>query len=157
MTINNTKKSFSEVVAFLEASKNKKVATILPMIYEMTKAKNQAKTSFELGGQVVAIYCYYHKQWEILADVDYGLKASSSTGWNTMCKVGVNLWTKQNRNVKQVGNIIIDMLEAGELGTNDIADKKAELLALARVLDDTNKPIGFDTIDDVRSELESRK
>jgi len=154
MTI-NTKKVYVELVEFLEANKNKKVSTILEQVKEMTKQKVSAKTSLtNETGEVVAIYCYYHKQWEILADVPYGKKASSTTGFNTMCKVGVSNWTKQNNAIKKVGETVLSKLESGEIGAADIADTKAKLIAEAKEINTDNMPEGFESTEAVLASLE---
>jgi len=151
MTI-NTKKAYVELVEFLEANKNKKVATILDEVKAMTRQKASQKTFLtNKAGEVIAIYCYYHKQWEMLSDVEYGKKASSSTGFNTMCKIGVSKWTKQNRAVKQVGSIVLSMLESGKIGTDEIAETKAKLVNEAKQIDVEDMPHGFDTIEELQA------
>jgi len=145
MTI-NTKKAFIPLVEFLKENENKKVSTILADILKMTEARVQQSTSVsDEDGNVIAIFCYYHKQWELVKDVEYGKKASSSTGYNSMCKIGVSKWTKQNTKVKKVGNTILELLEAGEITTDEIADTKERLITEAKVLDETDKPEGFET------------
>jgi len=148
-----TKKAYQDIVGFLEFNKDKKVSTILPKILEMTKQKNNLKTHIVHDGKVVAIFCYYHKQWELLKNVAYGKKASSATGFNTMCKVGVSKWTRQNNAVKKIGTDILTMLENGELDQVDISDKKAELLAKAKEIDVEDMPDGFETLEEVQEAI----
>ena len=151
----NTKKAFIPLVYFLEKNSTKKVSTILAEIYKMTEAKTQQKTSFsDESGTVIAVFCYYHKQWELVNDVPFGQKASSTTGLNSMCKVGTSRWTKQNARVKKVGNEILALLEAGKLEANQISDKKEELEAKAREIDTEDMPTGFKTLEEA---LESTK
>jgi len=153
MTI-NTKKAYVELVEFLEANKNKKVSSILNDIKAMTAQKANQKTFLTNDkGEVVAIYCYYHKQWELLADVEYGKKASSSTGFNTMCKVGVSNWTKQNNAVKKVGETVLTMLETGEIGADEIAETKERLIAEAKAVITDNMPQGFTSADEVLASI----
>lgn len=140
------KKTFVELVEFLETNKNKKVSTLLPEIYEMTKQKANAKTFLtNENNEVYAIYCYYHKQWELLEEVPYGKKASSTTGFNTMCKAGVSAWTRQNRKIKQVGDEVLDLLERGEIEADAINETKEKLLEKAREIDTTDMPVGYTT------------
>jgi len=153
MTI-NTKKAYVELVEFLEANKNKKVSTILDDIKAMTAQKASQKTFLTNDkGEVVAIYCYYHKQWELLSDVEYGKKASSSTGFNTMCKIGVSNWTKQNNAVKRVGETVLSMLESGEIGADEIAETKERLIADAKAINTDNMPQGFESVDDALANI----
>jgi len=153
MTI-NTKKVYVELVEFLETNKDKKVSTILDEIKAMTAQKASQKTYLtNKAGEVVAIYCYYHKQWEVLADVDYGKKASSSTGFNTMCKIGVSNWTKQNNAVKRVGETVLSMLESGEIGADEIAETKAKLIDEAKTINTDNMPQGFESTEEVLASI----
>lgn len=146
------KKSYAEIISFLEANATKKVSTILAdkdflLLVSQTR---QAKTFLtDEHGEVIAIYCYYHKQWELLSEVDYGKKASSTTGYNTMCKVGVSKWTKQNNAVKQVGEQVLEMLEQGKIQASEIQSTKDALLANAKIIDTDDMPIGYATIDDL--------
>lgn len=143
------KKAYEEVVAHLEANKNKKVSSIIEEIKAMCAQKSNLKTfAVDEAGEVVAIFCYYHKQWELLKDVPYGAKASSTTGYNTMCKVGVSKWTKQNKNVKAVNGTVLAMLEASELEAVDIADTKAQLIEEAKLIDTTDMPEGFESAEE---------
>jgi len=147
------KKTYQDLVEFLQENKNKKVSTILPTVLEMTKQKNNLKTHLVHNGKVFAIFCYYHKQWELLEHVEYGQKASSATGYNTMCKIGVSKWTKQNNKIKKIGSSILAMLETGKLQQANISDKKAELVAKAKELDVTDMPEGFETLEEVQEIL----
>jgi len=141
-----TKKAFVEIVELLEKNKNKKVSTILGQIKEMTAQKSNLKTfAVDDKGAVVAVFCYYHKQWELVADVPYGKKASSTTGLNTMCKVGVSAWTKQNNAVKKVGSAVLALLEAGTIEATEIADTKERLIAEAKAINTEDMPEGFAT------------
>ncbi len=102
--MSNVKKAFQPLYELLEANKSKKIATMLPEILELiAKSKNSGSDTGrnfvkDQDGNVIAVYCYYHKQWELVEHVPYGKKASNtSTGLNTMCKLGVSAWTKQQR------------------------------------------------------------
>ena len=102
--MSDVKKAFQPLYELLEANKNKKIATMLPEILELiAKSKNSGSDTGrnfvkDSDGNVIAVFCYYHKQWELVEHVPYGKKASNtSTGLNTMCKLGVSAWTKQQR------------------------------------------------------------
>jgi len=115
------KKQFEEIVALLEANKGKKVSTILPEILEMTKAKQQAK-NFEVDeeGNVTRVFCYYHKVWEDVSKCEYGAKKSSASGLNSMCKVGYNQWSKQQRDFKKAKDALLQQVADGEVEASEL-------------------------------------
>ena len=140
----STKKAFQELVDFLQKNESKKVSTLMEQILEMTKQKASSKTYLvDKAGNVVAIFCYYHKQWELLSETEYGAKASSSTGYNTMCKKGVSLWTKQNNTIKSIGEQVLTMLEEGTIEASEISDTKEKLVVEARTINETDMPSGY--------------
>ena len=101
----NTKKAYIEIIKFLEANSNKKVSTILSEVKAMTQSKNssnvEGRTFYKDDeDNTIAIFCYYFKKWMRLDEVEFGLKANTASGYNTMCKVGVSNWTKQQRVAK---------------------------------------------------------
>lgn len=115
------KKQFEEIVALLEANKGKKVSTILPEILEMTKAKQQAK-NFEVDeeGNVTRVFCYYHKVWEDVSECEYGAKKSSASGLNSMCKLGYNQWSKQQRDFKKAKDALLQQVADGEVEASEL-------------------------------------
>lgn len=120
------KKGFVDLVALLESNKNKKVSDILPLVLELATSKKIEKTFIkDDNGNVTQIFCYYHKQWEDVAL--YGKKASSHTGYNTMCKQGVNQWTKQQSEAKSAKAAMLDALESGKLQVSEIATRMAQI------------------------------
>lgn len=127
------KKAFQPMIEFLEANANKKVATILPELIEMV-AKAKAGGSGtgrnfvkDDDGNVIAVFCYYHKKWELVEHVPYGKKASNkATGLNTMCKEGVSNWTKQQRQYQKAKDEVLNRVMAGELTYDDVADELAK-------------------------------
>ena len=72
----------TEILSFLEANKNKKVETILEELTSQLSSLNTRNNSrtfrTDENNKVRYIYCWYHKQWEDLTKVEYGLKKSSS-------------------------------------------------------------------------------
>ena len=144
------KKQFVEIIAFLEANKNKKVDTILAEAIAMAESKKRDSTVLKDDeGNVIAIYCYYHKQWELLKDVPYGKKASSASGYNTMCKVGVSKWTKQQSLAKKAKEEILTLVQEGEIDPSDIKIKLDEVEANRLVIDTNDMPIGFANEEDI--------
>ena len=126
----NTKKQFEEVVAFLQANSSKKVSTILPEILAMTKAKQQAK-NFEVDeeGNVTRVFCYYHKVWEDVSECEYGAKKSSASGLNSMCKVGYNQWSKQQRDFKKAKDALLQQVADGEVEASELNNMLDDLEA----------------------------
>lgn len=118
------KKQYQELIALLEANKGKKVSTILDDVKALCEAKKGGSNgkTFEKDdeGNVTRVYCWYHKEWEDVAEVEYGTKKGTATGLNTMCKQGVSSWTKQQRVAKQAKEAILDMLANGELKHADL-------------------------------------
>ena len=109
------KKDFQALVDFLETNQNKKVSTILEQIREMCSQQNTVTFKKDDEGNVTEVFCYYHKRWELVSEHEYGKKASNkATGLNTMCKVGLNQWTKQQTAAKKAREQVLSRLAAGE-------------------------------------------
>jgi len=137
----SVKKQYEELYTLLEANSNKKVSTIMPQLIELMSRKNnssgQANTFLKDDeGNVIAIYCYYHKKWELLSECEYGAKKNTATGFNTMCKEGVSKWTKQQRVKKQAGAELLTKVASGELKPEDIAEAQVVIAEEARVIID---------------------
>lgn len=138
------KKAYTELVAFLEANENKKVSSIISDIYEMCESKTQSNASMkDKDGNIIAIFCYYHKQWELVSEVEYGKKANSSTGFNTMCKLGTSLWTKQQRTFKNDSAKLLTDVANGTIEPSDIVNLQADLEGVRKSIDTTDMPKGF--------------
>jgi len=138
------KKSYIEIVEFLQANENKKVSSILEQVLAMAESKKASKTFIEdSNGKVIAIYCYYHKQWELLEDVPYGSKVNSSTGFNTMCKVGTSMWTKKQRDAKTAKSQLLDDVSNGSIEPSMLKDELAHIEDIRLTMDTTNMPVGF--------------
>ena len=109
------KKDFQALVDFLETNQNKKVATILEQLREMCSQQNTVTFKKDAEGNVTEVFCYYHKRWELVSEHEYGKKASNkATGLNTMCKVGLNQWTKQQSTAKKAREQVLTRLASGE-------------------------------------------
>lgn len=138
------KKAYVEVLELLEANKNKKVSTILDELTILCSAKVASSTCIrDEDNNVIAIFCYYHKQWELVADVVYGKKASTATGFNTMCKVGTSKWTKQQSIAKKANNELLTLLAEEEIKPSDIKPMQADIEAKRVAIDATDMPVGF--------------
>lgn len=133
------KKQFEEIYAVLEANQNKKVSSIMPELIKLMARKNnasgQANTFIKNeAGEVTHVFCYYHKLWEEVAKVEYGAKANTATGLNTMCKEGVSNWTKQQRVKKQKEAALLSKVASGEIAVEDIGTIQAELQEEAKTI-----------------------
>lgn len=137
-----------DIIAILEENKNRKVSSVSGDIINILNQLNVANKSGtrqaknfikDEEGNVVAIFCYYHKRWEIVANdfqygIEYGKKASNkATGLSTMCKEGVKHWTKANRAInaikEQAPKDALEALKQGSIdvdGIDDFVAKKVE-------------------------------
>lgn len=123
--MSNVKVAYKDIIALLEANKNKKVSTIMPQLLELVTSSVRAKTFVkDDNDNVTHIFCYYHKKWESLTIATYGKKASSSTGFNTMCKEGVSQWSKQQRHSKLALSTLLDSLANGNTSIDDLPTLK---------------------------------
>lgn len=141
----STKKVFIEMVAFLESQKDSKISDILKSekFLDLIVAKKNAHTVLkDKNDKVVAIFCYYHKQWELLSEVEYGSKASSATGFNTMCKIGVNKWTKQQSVAKNAKSELLMEVASGELDPKDLTARIDEIEDARNSIDMKDAPKG---------------
>jgi len=139
----STKKQFVEIVTFLKSNKSKKVSEILAKVEELTCAKkSQSNVLYDDKKNVIAIFCYYHKQWELVANVDYGIKQSSASGFNTMCKIGTNAWTKQQAIAKKSKEDLLTRVAQGEVVANDIQHLLENIEATRTKISSKDKPKG---------------
>lgn len=148
------KKAYVELVNFLEANKDKKVATLLDSILEMCESKKQSQTFLkDEEGNVIAIYCYYHKQWELLSEVPYGSKANSSTGFNTMCKVGTSKWTKAQSDAKKAKAELLDNVASGKIEPSSLTKLMSDIEEKRQEIDTTEMPNGYASLEDLEATL----
>ena len=156
--MSSIKKVFTEINAFLSANQGKLVSEVMPELLAMMSAKvtNNGPASFKNEkGEVIAVYCYYHKKWELVNQHVYGAKSGTNTGLNSMCKLGVNQWTKQQREGKKAEAELLTKLANGELKVEDlvearqsIEDKKSSIVFVE------SYPIAFDTLEELENYLE---
>ena len=141
----STKKVFIEMVQYLESQKDSKIADILKSeeFLELIVAKKNSHTVLkDKDGNIVAIFCYYHKQWELLSEVEYGSKKSHHTGYNTMCKIGVNKWTKQQSVAKVAKSDLLDKVAAGEIEVADVQHHLSDIEDTRNFIDMLDAPKG---------------
>lgn len=153
------KKMYKEIYDLLEANQSEKVRTVMKEVLELITSKRNRTVGNAVikntEGEVVAINCYYFKRWMPIVGVcavEFGIKKSTATGFNAMCKEGLNHWTTQNNAAKKAHNLLLDRLESGELATNEISSEKAriEKVRLTRVGTD----LGFAEQDEVETYLD---
>jgi hypothetical protein len=120
------KKGFTEVHALLEANQGKKVSAIMDQLLELMEGKSREKSHYT-DDAGLWVFCYYHKEWELTSQVEYGSKVGTATSLNSMCKVGTNQWTKQQREFKKAKSDLLNMVAVGELAIEDIQAKIDEL------------------------------
>lgn len=145
----NIKKAYQAIVDLLEANLNSKVKTILPAVIELATAKTggKATTTFikDADGKVIAVFCYYHKRWELVAAVEFGKKATSATGLSNMCKEGTSAWTKQQATAKKANAKLLVDVGAGDVAPGDIAKVQADIEAARGVVVVREDKHGFET------------
>ena len=69
----------------LEDKPRVQLASLMPQIEALMLAKKGGSdkgSTFikDADGNVIAIYCYYHKKWELVEHIEYGKKANTATG-----------------------------------------------------------------------------
>lgn len=127
--------SIADIELFLAENAKRKVGSIsedlLAMVAKLSvpkssgSGKNFIKDS---EGNVIAVFCYYHKVWELVEHIPYGKKTSNaSTGLNTMCKEGTSNWTKQQKAFKKGESELLAKLSVGEVDVSDLPTLKQEL------------------------------
>jgi len=127
------KKAYTAVIEFLEANKDSKVKTIMPGVIELCSAKtgggSGGAVTFKKDdkGVVTHVFCYYHKMWEEVEAVEYGVKSTSPTGLNNMCKEGVSQWTKQQRAAKKASEDLLNGISDGTIDPADLAGLRTDI------------------------------
>ncbi len=143
------KKVYIDVFAFLETNKNKKIETILPELIKMMKSKQSPKNFLtNEEGVVTHLFCYYHKMWESVEY--YGSKKHSSSGFNSMCKLGVNQWTKQQRLFKNGEQSLLDDIVLGTLSVDEVQKSRETLELIRKEIEPRKDNHGFKTIEDIK-------
>lgn len=126
------KKQYAEIFALLEANQNRKVSTVMPELLALMQAKSGGsdigKTFLkDSEGNTYAVFCYYHKRWELVSGIEYGAKANTATGLNTMCKEGVSNWSKQQRVYKKAKDALLEQVADQVLEASEVPAKLDEL------------------------------
>jgi len=147
------KKPYVSLVEFLESNQNKKVSSILEEIKLMCESKKTGSTLIKIDDKVVAVFCYYHKQWEIVEHVPYGSKINTQSGLNTMCKVGVSKWTKAQRDAKKAKESLLDGVSNGDINPADIKSLQIDIESARHVIDESDMPTGYANEEEVLANM----
>lgn len=143
----NVKKVYQPLVELLQENQNKKVATLLPEILELVQSKRVQKSyKMDDEGNVTHIFCYYHKLWEPVSDVEFGSKKNTATGLNTMCKEGLSNWTKQQRNYRKGKEFILDLVADGTIAPQEVESELTKLEEARQAVHPREDGIGYDSI-----------
>lgn len=117
------KKPFQALISLMEANKEAKVSEILDQVIAMcTSQKRESSSWKDENGEVKIIFCYYHKRWEIVGEHIYGAKRHSITGLNSMCKIGVNAWTKRQKLAKDAESKMLTQVAKHEVKPEEIPE-----------------------------------
>ena len=149
------KKAFQPIMSLLAASIG---AVVTDELYAQAEALTAAKTgnggsqatsfSRDDEGNIVGIRCSYFGQWFKPSEVEFGLKASSASGHNPMCKAAVSAWTKQQADFKKAKEALLDQVTSGDV-TPDEIPAHIEALEEARTAIAEHDFIGYDSLEDL--------
>lgn len=156
------KKAYAAIAELLQANVDAVVGDILPEALALMTAKTGGggshATTFhrDAEGNVVAIRCYYHGLWMDPRVVEFGGKATSATGFNSMCKDGVSKWTKQQRDLKKGRDELLEKVAAGEIEPTAIAEEMVNLEEAAKVVIPREDGYGFETLEECLEDSATR-
>lgn len=151
----NIKKQYKEIFEVLKSNENKKVSTILPQLIELMSAK-QSQRNFitDEDGKVIAVFCYYHKKWELVDTIEYGVKKGTASGLNSMCKEGVRQWTRQQKVLKDSKAQLLNQLSAGEITVEELPDIQLKLEEQSKVIKPHSiQDVSFDSEEELTNYL----
>jgi len=69
-----------------------------------------------------------------VGEVEFGVKANSATGFNSMCKEGTSQWTKQQRAAKKSNEELLQSVANGEVKPEEIGARQAEIDELRKTI-----------------------
>ena len=155
------KKVFQPIITLLEANPYTRVKDLLEQVKELASAKSAgggSPTSFhkDEAGNVVAIKCYYHEKWMHPTLGDFGKKAGTASGFNSMCKDGLSKWTKQQKEFKNAQQQLLSQIASGEVPHDQINTKLAEFEAAKKAIVPREDGYGFDTLEECLADNAAR-
>lgn len=131
--MSNVKKNFVPLVEFLQANKGQKVSSILDQVIELCAAKSAGGVATashkDDQGNLVAIRCSYYGKWMPVSHVEFGAKAGSTTGLNSMCKEGANNFSKAQRTFKAAKEALLNEVIAHTVQPDEVAGRLETLEA----------------------------
>lgn len=149
------KKAYAAIVEFLEQNVEATVSEVIENVREMAAAKTGSgggkATTFhrdEATGEVVAIKCYYHGLWMDPRVADFGVKKTSASGFNSMCKDGSSKWNKQQAAVKKADAEILGRVADGTLRPDRIAAEQEKIKVEAKKVVPREDGYGFATLEE---------
>ena len=152
------KKAYKEIVDLLENNRDTKVKHIIDQVIALASAKSSRSegSSYikDAEGTPVAIFDYYFKRhMPLVGDkaVEFGAKAKTATGFNTMCKEGVSHWTKQQKEAKNANTALLSKVASGEIAPDAIVAHQEEIETARKTIAETE--LGFETIDELNAYL----
>jgi len=149
------KKPFVSLVNFLEANKSSLVEDILEEVYLMAESKKTTSTIMTNNdGKVLAVFCYYHKQWEPIGMVEYGSKVNTTSGLNTMCKIGVSKWTKKQRDAKTAKENLLIEVANGNVQVSEILKLQEDIEVERLTMNIEDMPIGYSSEEELLEYIE---
>lgn len=156
------KKAYQGIVDLLEANKDKKVSSILDQVIALAAAKTSRSEGNvfkkDTQGNTVAIFDYYFKRWlPLVGDkaVEFGAKAKTATGFNSMSKLGVSEWTKRERVAKQANADLLNRVASGEVKPSEILAEQAKIEEARKHIVPTD--LGFASEEDLMKYLAKNK
>tara|TARA_R110000851_G_scaffold14313_4_gene48488 strand:- start:290 stop:784 length:495 start_codon:yes stop_codon:yes gene_type:complete len=156
------KKAYTDIIDFLQSNDDQLVSDILPEVVAMASAKagggGSRATTFHRNeeGLVVGVKCYYFGTWMSPEVVAFGKKASSATGFNSMCKEGVSHWTKQQSTFSKARAVLLDQVMAGEVAAEDLAAITAELEEAKTAVTPREDEYGFASLEELLEDNANR-
>lgn len=149
------KKVFQPLMSLLAANMGSTVEAIYAQAEALVSAKvgggGGKATNFHRAenGTVVAVFDYAFKVWVDPRLVEFGPKAGTPTGLNTMCKAGVSAWTKLQADFKKGKDAVVSELLAGKITADEAQEQIAALEEARNATPELPAEIqGFETLED---------
>ena len=128
------KKVFQPIIELLQSNLQATVSDLMGQIEAIAMAKpgggggdGSPKSVLNPDGTPHAIFCYYHRKWELVSEVEFGAKLSSATKLNSMCKEGAARWSAQNTKSKTDTADLLPSISSGDLAIADIPSAQAKI------------------------------
>lgn len=155
------KKQYEEIFAIMQAALEAKpkcqLSTLMPDLLAVMQSKGSGsdigKTFLkDEEGRTYAVYCYYHKRWELVDHIEYGKKANTATGLNTMCKDGVSKWSKQQRQYNKAKDALLMQVADGTLPGDKVPGMLEELETARKeiISHDFGDEWSFETVEELQ-------